>query len=121
MTNRHPRADESVARRAQLERLKVERRARREAAPPRRGRRREGSGASFAPLPTSEPAGVTLPQLTAELQRLAMGGVMPSPAVFDQARPAVWPTAEQFCAQFGATWTQLAREAGLRLGRGLMP
>lgn len=100
MTTRHPRAHESDARRAQLDRLKVERRSARRRLPPQ-----------------TQPQLPTYRQAVAELQRIAMGGVMPSPDRFDYAKPAHWPRAAQLCDQFGVTWADLADAAGLQLTR----
>lgn len=56
-------------------------------------------------------------ELIAEVKRQAMGGVMPTMAVFDMARPASWATAQAHLIRLGLTWTDLAQEAGLTLKR----
>lgn len=54
-------------------------------------------------------------QVIAELQRQAMGGVMPSMDAFDAARPANWSRAQAHMVRMGTSWGQLAKLAGLRL------
>lgn len=57
----------------------------------------------------------TLQELIAEVQRQAMGGVMPTIAAFDMARPGNWATAAAHLTRFNLTWIDLAKEAGLKL------
>jgi hypothetical protein len=56
----------------------------------------------------------TRAQVVAEVQRQAMGGVMPKAKVFNFAKPALWPTAAEILIELGMTWAELADEAGLR-------
>ena len=102
-TSRHPRQSESEARREQLalesRRYYIE----------KESRERK--------LLRQRPAHVTLRSLITELQRQAMAGVMPSPAVYDLVRPAHWPTAEQVCEQTEMSWSDLAAKCGLRPNR----
>lgn len=120
---RHPRKHESAPRAAQLERLKEQRRSAPKGHPETRPRARrpilhQGDFVAIGHAQASEPS---YGQLLAEIQRVAMGGVMPSPAVFDHARPATWPTADELCGQLGTSWSALAAEAGLKVlnfGRG---
>lgn len=56
----------------------------------------------------------TLNQMVAEVTRLAMGGVMPTMAVFNEARPATWSTAAAQILRLGLSWNELAHEAGLK-------
>lgn len=65
----------------------------------------------YAHLPTFD-------ELVAEVKRQAMGGVMPTMAAFDMARPAVWATAQAHLVRLNLTWSDLAQEAGLTLKRG---
>lgn len=60
---------------------------------------------------------VTREQMVAELKRQAMAGTMPTQEQFDIAKPAVWPKAQMLVKRFDAGWTDLAREAGLKLVR----
>lgn len=53
-------------------------------------------------------------QVIAELQRQAMGGVMPSMDAFNVAKPANWATAQAHMVRMGLTWGELAQEAGLK-------
>lgn len=53
--------------------------------------------------------------LVAEVKRLSMGGMMPTMAAFDDARPATWATAQAHLIRLGLTWETLADEAGLKL------
>lgn len=113
--SRHPRAHESPARAAQLERIKAARRAKREAQPPRpRAKLHSRGHFHFCAVPVAEPPVVTAHQIITELQRQAMGGVAPRMAVYDLARPAHYPTAARICEQYGRTWADVAREAELR-------
>lgn len=108
MISRHPTKETSEARRAQLGRLKEKRRIERNARGPTR---HAGSYVAIGQAEASEPSYV---QVLTEIQRIAMGGVMPSEAVFDLARPATWPTANESCVLWGLSWEQLAEEAGLK-------
>lgn len=97
----------SDARRAQLERLKEQRRANRAVQ----------SHARRVIEQTHKPFPVTLPRLIAEVQRIAMSKVMPRSSVFDHAKPATWPSAEELCAHFEMSWSDIATEAGLQMTR----
>ncbi|MCC6457842.1 MAG: hypothetical protein IT328_22995 [Caldilineaceae bacterium] len=59
----------------------------------------------------------TLDELVAEVKRQAMGGVMPTMAAFDMARPATWATAQAHLVRLNLTWSDLAKEADLTLKR----
>jgi hypothetical protein len=52
-----------------------------------------------------------------EIQRIAMGGIMPTMAVFNMTKPVTWPTALEFCQRFNLDWYDFAEEAGLRWKR----
>lgn len=57
----------------------------------------------------------TREQFIAEVQSMAMGGVMPTMAVFDDARPATWSTAWAIVQRLGfANWSEVGKEAGLK-------
>lgn len=58
-------------------------------------------------LPTRE-------ELIAEVRRQAMGGVMPTMAAFNDARPANWATAQAHLTRLGLSWEQLTEESGLK-------
>lgn len=60
------------------------------------------------------PALPTLEEVVREIQRISMGGVMPTQAQFDQARPSHWATAWAQIQRLKMSWTQLAEEAGLK-------
>lgn len=96
------------ARRAQLERLKDERKA--------EGRGRHGAIESDDGHHT--PRGSYIPteaELLAELQRQAMAGqIMPTVAQFDSARPANWATAQAHMLRLNVGWNELAKLAGLK-------
>lgn len=98
-------SDQTSARREQLERLKDQRRAARQGGSRRLARAERA------------PATPTYMQLLAEIRRIAMAGVMPTPARFDLAKPATWAVAGEQCARFGLSWEQLAGEAGLAIKR----
>lgn len=106
--SKDPRPNESRARREQLERLKHKRKAARET---RRHVAKEHQE-------VSAPA-VTYAQLLAEIRRIAMAGVMPTPARFDYAKPTTWATADEFCARFATSWQELGSEAGLKVSRAV--
>jgi hypothetical protein len=63
----------------------------------------------------SEP--ITLPQLVAELQKMAMGGKMPAMTQWDESKPATWPGSHAVIGRFGKGWAAIAEEAGLTLKR----
>jgi hypothetical protein len=56
----------------------------------------------------------TLDQVLAELRRESMGGVMPTMAQFDEARPATWATAAAHLVRLKLSWPQLAELAELK-------
>jgi hypothetical protein len=55
----------------------------------------------------------SLEEMVKELRRQAMGGVMPTMAAFDAARPANWSTAQAHLLRLATTWGDLAEAAGL--------
>lgn len=55
--------------------------------------------------------------IVGEIQRVAMGGVMPKPNVWDAARPAHLPKSAALMHRYQKTWGQLAEIAGLSLER----
>jgi hypothetical protein len=57
----------------------------------------------------------SLAEIIAEVRHQSMGGMMPSMAVFDEARPANWATASAHLVRLGLTWEGLANEAGLKM------
>lgn len=69
------------------------------------------SAKSGKPSPSHMP---TREQLIAEVRRQAMGGVMPTQAVFNDAKPAIWATASAHMVRLNLTWEELAAEAGLK-------
>jgi hypothetical protein len=82
-----------------------------------------GSGGALAPVRQADPArttrrpGVVLPtldDLLRELKRQSMGGVAPSMAAFDIAKPANWATGQAHCKRLGMTWGALVEAAGLK-------
>lgn len=105
MSKRHPTQANSESRRRQLDRLKLERRARRQA------------NAGYRKPRPEEKSEITFRQLIEEIRRIAMAAVMPSQERFDFCKQATWPTAEEFCELFQVSWDELAREAGLQLYR----
>lgn len=130
MTPRHPRAHESTARAAQLERLKEERRRKRngdhigrrlqrdlqedESAERRRRTRTEMLLETPDKAPR-RPHSPTPAQLLAEIQRIAMGGVMPTADRYDYARSRSFPPADRVCQLLGIGWEAIAAELGLRM------
>lgn len=70
-----------------------------------------------APAPRQHTRPPTADEVVAEVKRQSMGGVMPTPAAFDLARPAMWPTAGEFMAHHELSWSELAGLAGLRSNR----
>lgn len=53
-------------------------------------------------------------EMIAELHRQSMGGVMPTMAQFDEARPATWSSAAAHLLRLKLSWPQLAELAQLR-------
>lgn len=105
-----PKAGMTDARRQQLEDLKAARAA--------GGRGRHGVD-NEAGRHTKRGSYIpTERELIAELQRQAMGGVMPSIALFNDLRPANWATADAHMKRMEMTWGDLAEIAGLRLRPG---
>lgn len=79
-------------------------------------------GNSTAPAPAKTPALAarnarkpTYDDVIKELKRMAMGNVMPTMTVWDEARPADWPKAQALCWRFNCGWVDLAQDAGLKL------
>jgi hypothetical protein len=70
-----------------------------------------------APAPRQHTRPITVDEVVAEVKRQSMGGVMPTTAAFDLARPALWPTAGEFMAHQEVSWSELAGLAGLRSNR----
>lgn len=106
-----PKTGMTEDRRRQLDRLKEERKAKRALGGHGRTNvveREEGRQSRFGTyIPTER-------ELIAELQRQAMGGVMPSVAFFDDARPATWAKAQAHTARLNVTWNDLAKLADLK-------
>ena len=61
---------------------------------------------------------VTLQQFKVEIRKMAMGTAMPTQAQFNDAKPAVWPTATALCVRHHTTWEALAEELELDYSRG---
>lgn len=116
MTTRHPRAAESAARAAQLERIKEQRRQARRPQTCARKAYTQSSvhGAAFIAVVPGEPTPPSDRQIVAEIQRLSMGNTMPSPAVYDYARSRSYPTAERVCQLMGMEWREIGIEMGLK-------
>ena len=56
--------------------------------------------------------------LLKEIKRIAMGKAMPTQTAFNDAKPAVWPTATALVTKFHTTWEELAEACGLDYQRG---
>lgn len=59
----------------------------------------------------------TLDDLIARVKWTAMGGVMPTQAAFNDAKPASWATATAHLTRLGISWAELAELAGLKHNR----
>lgn len=83
----------------------------------RRGSRRRLMGYEQAqPLSPGRRGKVlpTLDDLIAEVRDQAMGGVMPTQATFNDAKPDNWATATAHLTRLGISWDELAELAGLQ-------
>lgn len=58
---------------------------------------------------------VTYDAFVAEIKRMAMGKSMPSQSAFNDAKPALWPTATALVIRFHTSWEALAEVCGLEL------
>lgn len=70
------------------------------------------------------PAGMSVEELhaavLAEIRRLSIRGVAPSPKAYNRGRNAGFTTAQNAVARLGRGWPTLAREAGLLPASGTM-
>lgn len=66
-----------------------------------------------ARAPSRKGADPTLNEVIVQLQRMAMGGKMPSMKTWDESKPATWPVATTLLSRLDLTWTELAKEAEL--------
>lgn len=98
-------AENSLARRTQLEELKRKRRSGQLAR-----EQKERVAERAATLPTLE-------EVIAEVQRQSMAGVMPTMAQFDTAKPASWATAQAHLLRLNLSWPGLAELAELKPNR----
>lgn len=58
---------------------------------------------------------ITYVQLVAEVRRISMGGVMPTPQRFDECKYTHFGKAAELCDALGVTWQMVAEDAGLRM------
>ena len=79
------------------------------------GAREREARKSERPLPTRE-------EFLAEVKRQAMGGVVPTMKVFDDAKPAVWASAWAHMQRLGLKdWSEVAELCGLEIRRNPRP
>lgn len=60
----------------------------------------------------------TRQEIIAEVQRIAMAGIMPSQSRFNECKPANWADATSHLSRLGMSWEELREAAGLRSRAG---